>query len=136
MPQGGGDGMLVTEGGYFGGYGFYIVKGKPTIHLQSARFAENSDGRARMPLHLENIPWCLILPMKVRALAKGEPASYQIDGKEVAKQQIPHTIPFIMTLDETFDIGSDTRTGVEDNDYKVPFVFKGKIDKVTVTLKR
>ena len=32
-----------------------------------------------------------------------------------------------MTLDETFDIGVDTRTGVNDKDYRVPFRFTGKI---------
>jgi hypothetical protein len=34
----------------------------------------------------------------------------KVDGKEVAKQKIPHTIPFLMTVGETFDVGSDTRT--------------------------
>ena len=31
VPAGGGDGMIVTQGGRFGGYGFYILKGKPTF---------------------------------------------------------------------------------------------------------
>ena len=29
VPQGGGEGMIVTEGGRFGGYGLYLLKGKP-----------------------------------------------------------------------------------------------------------
>jgi len=36
--------------------------------------------------------------------------------------EIPHTIPFTMSIDETFDVGSDTRTAVND-DYKLPFRF-------------
>jgi hypothetical protein len=36
--------------------------------------------------------------------------------------------------DETFDIGVDTRTPVNDKDYQVPFRFKGKIDKLTFKL--
>jgi len=39
-----------------------------------------------------------------------------------------------MTLGETFDIGSDTRTSVDDGDYQVPFAFTGKVDKVSVQL--
>ena len=39
-----------------------------------------------------------------------------------------------MTLGETFDIGSDTRTSVNEADYQVPFKFTGKINKVTVSL--
>jgi arylsulfatase len=41
-----------------------------------------------------------------------------------------------MTLGETFDIGSDTRTSVDENDYQVPFAFNGKVDKVSVQLNR
>ena len=39
-----------------------------------------------------------------------------------------------MTIDETFDVGVDTRTGVDDKDYQVPFRFTGKLDKLTVKL--
>jgi hypothetical protein len=56
------------------------------------------------------------------------------DGTEVANQAVPHTIPFLMTLDETFDIGSDTRTPVDDDDYQVPFQFTGTISKLTYEL--
>ena len=39
-----------------------------------------------------------------------------------------------MPADETFDVGVDTRTGVNDKDYQVPFRFNGKIDKLTFNL--
>ena len=39
-----------------------------------------------------------------------------------------------MTIDETFDVGVDTRTPVDDKDYQVPFRFTGKIDKLTFKL--
>ena len=57
-----------------------------------------------------------------------------MDGKEVATNKIPHTTPFIVALEETFDVGIDTRTGVEDKDYQVPFRFTGKLDKLTFKL--
>ena len=56
-----------------------------------------------------------------------------MDGKEVATRTIPHTIPFVETIYETFDVGVDTRTG-DDKDYQPPFRFTGKIDKLTVKL--
>ena len=58
----------------------------------------------------------------------------KVDGKEIANHPIPHTIPFLLTFDETFDVGSDTRTPVDDKDYQVPFRFSGKISKVSVKL--
>ncbi len=39
-----------------------------------------------------------------------------------------------MQWDETFDIGSDTGTPVDDRDYQVPFKFTGKIDKLTIAI--
>ena len=65
---------------------------------------------------------------------KGGTGVLGIDGTEVVNQAVPHTIPFLMTLDETFDIGSDTRTPVDDDDYQVPFTFTGTISKVTYQL--
>jgi hypothetical protein len=44
---------------------------------------------------------------------------------------VPRTIAFLEVADETFDIGSDLRTGVCDKDYQPPFTFNGTIKKVT-----
>jgi arylsulfatase len=135
VPNGGADGMLVTEGGHFGGYGFYIVKGKPVftynlLALKKFRWQGNST--------LTPGKHTLIFDFAYEGpgFGKGGTGIMTVDGKEAAKQQIPNTIPFIMTLDETFDVGIDTRTGVEDSDYKLPFAFNGTINKLTVQLKR
>jgi arylsulfatase A-like enzyme len=56
-----------------------------------------------------------------------------VDGKEVDRKTIPHTIPLLMAIDETFDVGIDTRTPV-DFTYDVPFRFTGTIDKLTYNL--
>ena len=55
-----------------------------------------------------------------------------VDDKEVASKKIPHTTPFVETIDETFDVGVDTSTGVEDKDYQPPYRFTGKVDKLTI----
>jgi hypothetical protein len=65
---------------------------------------------------------------------KGGTGALSVDGKEVARKTMPHTIPFLVSFDESFDVGVDTRTGVDDNDYQVPFRFTGKLDKLTVKL--
>ena len=65
---------------------------------------------------------------------KGGTGLLKVDDIEVANKKIPHTIPVLMTIDETFDIGVDTRTPVDDKDYQVPFRFTGKLNKVTFKL--
>jgi arylsulfatase A-like enzyme len=65
---------------------------------------------------------------------KGGTGVLSVDGQEVARKTMPHTIPLMMTIDETFDIGSDTRSSVDDHEYDVPFRFTGNIDKLTIKL--
>ena len=60
----------------------------------------------------------------------------KVDGKEVATQKMERTIPITLQWDETFDIGSDTGTPVDDKDYQVPFKFTGKLDKLTIKIDR
>ncbi len=50
---------------------------------------------------------------------------------EIGRSQ---SIAFQQVVDETFDVGVDTRTGVNDKDYQSPFPFKGTINKLTVKL--
>lgn len=65
---------------------------------------------------------------------KGGTGILKVDGKEVASQKIPHTILFLATIDETFDVGVDTRTAVDDQDYQLPFAFTGKLNKLSIQL--
>jgi len=49
---------------------------------------------------------------------------------------MPHTLPMILQWDESFDIGSDTLTGVNDADYKPPFPLTAKLNKLTIKVDR
>jgi len=60
----------------------------------------------------------------------------KVDGKDVATEKMEHTLPFILQWDEALDIGSDTGTPVDDNDYSTPFVFTGKLNKITLNIDR
>jgi arylsulfatase len=63
---------------------------------------------------------------------KGGTGVLSVDGEQAATLTIPHTIPFLMSIDETFDVGVDTRTPVDDSDYQVPFRFTGKLIELTI----
>jgi arylsulfatase A-like enzyme len=133
VPAGGGQGMLNTLGGRFGGYGLYLLKGKPVftynlLGLERFRW----EGKTALAPGKHTI----LFDFKYDGpgLAKGGTGVLSVDGKEVDNKKIPHTIPALMTIDETFDIGVDTRTGVDDKDYQPPFRFTGKLGKVTIKL--
>jgi len=69
-------------------------------------------------------------------IGQGGTGVLKVDGKEVATQKMERTLPLILQWDETFDIGSDTGTPVNDQDYQVPFAFTGKLNKLTLKLDR
>jgi len=143
VPKGGAEGMIATMGGRFGGYGLYLLKGKPVftynlLDLERYRWeggiggkvGEDWFGRALKPgKHT------IVFDFKYNGPGpgKGGTGVMTVDGKEFAKKTIPHTIPMLMAIDESFDIGSDTRSGVDDS-YKLPFHFTGTIDKLTYKL--
>jgi arylsulfatase len=59
-----------------------------------------------------------------------------VDGKAVDQKTMPKTLPMILQWDESFDIGSDTLTGVNDADYKPPFPLTAKFKKLTIKVDR
>jgi arylsulfatase len=135
VPQGGGDGMIATEGGRWAGYGLYMLKGRPVftynlLELLVARWA--NDGDPPLPAGKHTI----VFDFKYEGpgIAKSGTGVLKVDGREIRTLQIPKTIPFMIPPDETFDIGDDTRTGVNDLDYQVPFPFNGTIEKLTFNL--
>ncbi len=60
----------------------------------------------------------------------------KVDGKAVDTKPMPRTLPMILQWDESFDVGSDTLTGVNDADYRPPFALTAKLDKLTIKVDR
>ena len=141
IPEDGAEGMIVTEGGRFGGYGLFLSKGVEGIGRGHVVFLYNL-------LDLERTIWegpelkggkhTIVFDFKSEGagLGKGGTGVLSVDGKEVAKKSMEHTTPITFPEDETFDIGSDTRTGVAMVEYRYdpPFKFTGKIDKLNFKL--
>jgi arylsulfatase A-like enzyme len=133
VPQGGGEGMIATLGGRFGGYGVYLLKGKPVFlynFLDLERFRWEGQQALAPGKHTIVFDFTYDGP----GFGKSGTGVLKVDDREVANKKVPHTIPFLMALDETFDVGIDTRTPVNDNDYQLPFRFTGKLDKLTFKL--
>jgi len=146
IPEGGGDGMIVTQGGRFGGYGFYVLKGKPVflwnlVDLMRVRW----QGPDALPPGKHTLEFDFkynglgvgtIAFNNVSGIGQGGVGVLKVDGKAVATQTMEHTSPLMLQWDENFDIGSDTGTPVDDQDYQVPFAFTGKIDRLILTIDR
>jgi arylsulfatase len=67
-------------------------------------------------------------------LGRSGVGSFSVDGKLVATQTLEKTIPLLLPIDETFDIGAKSGTPIDDRDYQTPFAFTGKIDKLNISV--
>jgi arylsulfatase A-like enzyme len=141
IPEGGAEGMIVTEGGRFGGYGLFLSKGEFGVGRGRVVFLYNL-------LDLKRTTWegpelsagkhTIVFDFKFDGpgLGKGGTGVLSVDGKEVGKNTMEHTIPITFPEDEDFDIGQDTRTPLAliEYRYECPFKFTGKINKLTFDL--
>jgi len=130
VPEGGAEGMLLTSGGRFGGYGFYLLKGKPVflwnlfgykrVRWDGPEVLAPGNHTVEFDFKYEGLGFGTLAFNKMSGIGQGGTGVLKVDGKEVATQKMAHTIPLILQWDETFDIGSDTGTPVDDQDYQVP----------------
>jgi hypothetical protein len=133
IPQGGAEGVLVTDGGRFGGYGFYLLKGRPVFTwnlVQLAHVKWQGKDALTPGKHMLEFDWKYDGP----GLGKGGTGTLKVNGSVVESHPMPRSLPIALPWDETFNVGLDTGTPVDDQDYQVPFRFTGKINKLTVKL--
>ena len=144
IPKNGAEGMIHTNGGRFGGYGFYLLKNKPVfvwnlLDLKRIRWEgpdELAPGKHSLEFDFryDGLGFATLAYNNISGLGRGGTGVLKVDGKVVATQKMERTVPLILQWDETFDIGADTGTPVDDRDYRVPFNFSGKINKLTIAL--
>jgi len=132
IPEGGAEGLLMTQGGRFAGLGLYLLEGRPVFHYNLAG-VERYTVAGKEPLLPGRHVVTLDFNYDGGGVGKGGQANLSVDGETVDSQRLPKTIAFRMSLDETLDIGEDTGTPVSE-DYTVPFKFTGKLEKVTIQI--
>jgi arylsulfatase len=136
VPQGGASGVLVTQGGRFSGCGLYLTKdGKPTFTMDLLDIERPKWQAAdALPPGKHTIVFDWKMEPKGPVVGRGGVGTLSVDGKQVAQKSLPKTQPIVWAWDETFDIGHDTGTSVNNEDYSVPFPFTGTIGKITIDL--
>jgi arylsulfatase A-like enzyme len=146
VPQGGAEGMILTSGGRFCGYGMYLLKGKPVflwnlVDLERIKWEGPealSPGKHTIEFDFkyDGLGAATLAFNNFSGLGQSGTGTLKVDGKEVQTIKMPKTVPMILQWDESFDIGEDTLTGVSDADYLPPFKLTAKLDKLTIKVDR
>jgi arylsulfatase len=133
VPKGGAGGVLIAQGGKFGGWSLYLFDGKPAycynlfgidyfkVYGESAVPA--GDHQVRMEFSYDG-----------GGLGKGGTAALFIDGAKVGEGRIDGTQPMLFSADETTDVGADTGTPVSDDYTGEESHFTGRIEWVQIDL--
>ncbi len=132
IPESGAEGVLLTQGGRFAGWGFFLENSKPTYIynfvnakryiIQSPQKLSPGKSTIKFDFDYDN-----------GEVGAGGTGKLFINDQQVASGRIEKTVPYRLALDETFDVGRDTGTPVVET-YQVPFAFTGNLQKVTLNL--
>lgn len=134
IPEGGANGVILAQGGRFGGWSLYLKDGKPTycynfVGLQETKVSAPqavAAGKATIRMNFD---------YEGGGIGKGGTATLLVNGEKVASGRIERTQPICFSADETAGVGVDDATPVT-NDYKErDNAFSGKTLKVTVDVK-
>jgi len=134
IPQGGANGVILVQGGRFGGWSLYLKDGKPTycynfLGLQEFKVAAPkalAQGKATIRMNFD---------YDGGGIGKGGTATILVNGEQVASGRIERTQPMIFSADETAAVGVDDATPVTADYRERENSFTGKILKVTVDVK-
>jgi hypothetical protein len=125
VPEGGAEGVIVAQGGEFGGWSLYLVDGQPRYCYNTfglARFNVAGDKPVADGTHQVRMEFAY----DGGGLGKGGTATLFVDGNQVGEGRVDGTVPMLFSADETADIGSDTASPVAD-DYPADSRFTGTV---------
>ena len=138
-PEQGAEGVVITQGGRFAGWGLVVLDGNPVWAYKNTQ--QPNDGvRISGPDRLTPGDHVLTLDFAYDGgkgeVGKGGEYVLRVDGNEVARTRIDHTVPYIYSVDETLDVGEDRGTPIiEDYADRMPFKYNGRIREVDIDLK-
>jgi len=133
VPDTGAAGVIVAQGGAFGGWSLYLKDGKPAycynlFGLQLFKvYGEEALSAGDHQVRLE-------FDYDGGGLGKGGTAKLYLDGNKVGEGRVDATVPMLFSADETTDVGSDSGTPVTDDLGPKETVFTGRVRWVQMDL--
>jgi arylsulfatase A-like enzyme len=131
VPDGGGNGVIIAQGGAFGGWTVYILDGRPA-YCYNLFGAQRFKAYGKTPIEPGEHQVRVEFDYDGGGYGKGGEASLFLDGQRVGQVRVDATVPMIFSLDETTDLGRDTATAVTDDLSVEETEFTGRIRWVQI----
>ena len=133
IPDGGAEGVIVAQGGAFGGWSLYLKDGRPTYAynlLGVQHFDIGSDTPVPPGTHQVRMEFTY----DGGGLGKGGDVALYLDGTKTGEGRLDATVPLAFSGDETCDIGSDTASPVSDQYTPEGSRFTGTVEWVQIDI--
>jgi arylsulfatase len=134
IPDGGANGVILAQGGRFGGWTLYLKDGKP-VYCYNFLGLEEFRVKAPQAVPAGKAVIRMDFDYDGGGLGKGGMATILVNGKKVVSGRIERTHPMIFSADETAGVGEDDATPVTADYKERDNAFTGKILKVTIDVK-
>ena len=135
IPVSGATGVVLAQGGRFGGWALYVANGKPVFTYNYLNLKHTDiTGSTTLPVGKASVRYDFAYDGKPGEQGKGGTGTISVNGTKVAQGHIDQTECCTYSLDEGTEVGRDDGTPVSES-YKSPAVFTGKIDSVKIQLK-
>jgi arylsulfatase len=145
VPQGGAEGMIINEGGRFGGYGLYLLNSKPVfiwnlLLIKRIRWEgpELSPGKHSIVFDFkyDGLGEATLAYDVLSGVGRSGTGTLSVNRTVVSTQKMERTIPLVMPLDDAFTIAEASGAPLIDGEYQMPFPFTGKINGVTISIEK
>ncbi|MFE3456706.1 arylsulfatase [Nocardiopsis aegyptia] len=133
VPEGGASGVLVAQGGRFGGWSLYCHEGRPGYAYNYFGLSEHKVA-ASEPLGAGRHEITLEFGYDGGGVGRGATVVLAVDGEKVGEGRVEATIPYYFAFDETFDIGVDRASPVTDDYAFADNAFTGTLERVRLDL--
>jgi arylsulfatase A-like enzyme len=133
VPDTGASGVIVAQGGAFGGWSLYVHQGRPAYCYNLfglERFKVYGDEPVPAGEHQLRVEFAY----DGGGLGKGGTATLYLDGEKVGEGKVDATVPMVFSADETCDVGGDSGTSVSDDYDAADAVFTGRVRWVQLDL--
>ena len=133
VPSSGARGVIVAQGGAFGGWSIYARAGRPAYCYNLfgvERFKVYGSDPIPPGEHQVRVEFAY----DGGGLGKGGTATLYLDGKKAGEGRVDATVPLVFSADETCDVGNDTGTPVTDDLHAGETAFTGRVKWVQLDL--
>jgi arylsulfatase A-like enzyme len=133
VPEGGGQGVIIAQGGAFGGWSLYLHEGRPA-YCYNLFGLQQFKVYGREPLAAGEHQVRVEFSYDGGGLGTGGDVKLHLDGEQVGEGRVEGTVPMLFSADETCDVGADSATPVSDDYGPRDSEFTGEVRWVQIDI--